>query len=329
MIKLEQISSDIAQNLCRLITSKLPEYFGLSEANEHYDQGVRERINIAAKVDDQYVGLISIEFPYSNNANIYWMAVLPEFHNHGIGKKLIEAACELAKNKQAKTITVETLSPKNADENYLKTYNFYLNQDFKPLFDLKPNNYEWKMVYMAKNLEEFHKTTENEDLTIRLLSAADIPIIVNSFQKANWPKPASIFEEYLKEQDSRERLVWIAYFKDEFAGYITLKFQSKYPSFLEKNIPEINDFNVLPKYRNKGIGLKLLKAAETIAATRSDIVGIGVGLYADYGAALKMYVKQGYIPDGLGITYGYKPVEPSKEVKLDDDLILWFSKKLK
>jgi GNAT superfamily N-acetyltransferase len=329
MIKLEQISSDFAESLCRLITSKLPEYFGLSEVNEHYAIGVRERINIAAEVDNQYVGLISIEFPYANNANIYWMAVLPEYHNQGIGRKLIEAACELAKDKQAKTITVETLSPKNADENYLKTYNLYLNQDFKPLFDLKPNNYEWKMVYMAKNLEEFHKTTENEDLTIRLLSVADIKIIVEAFQKANWPKPASIFEEYLKEQENDERLVWVAYFKDEFVGYITLKFQSKYPPFSEKNIPEINDFNVLPKYRNKGIGLKLLKAAETIAATRSNIVGIGVGLYADYGAAQRMYVKQGYLPDGLGITYDYKSVEPGKEVKLDDDLILWFTKKIK
>lgn len=328
MMKLEQISSDIAESLCRLVTSKLPEYFGLPEVNEHYAQGVRECINIAAKVDNQFVGLISIEFPYSNNANIYWMAILAEYHNQGIGKKLIESARELAKNKQAKTITVETLSPKNADENYLKTYNFYLKNGFKPLFDLKSKDYEWNMVYMAKNLEEFHKTTENEDLAIRLLSIADIPIIVNSFQEANWPKPTSLFEEYLKEQESNKRLVWVAYFKDEFAGYITLKFQSKYQPFLEKNIPEINDFNVLSLHRNKGIGLKLLELAEKTARLKSNIVGIGVGLYADYGAAQKMYAKQGYILDGLGITYNYKPVEPGKEVTLDDDLILWFTKEL-
>lgn len=54
-----------------------------------------------------------------------------------------------------------------------------------------------------------------------------------------------------------------------------------------------------------------------------------MGLYADYGIALKMYIKQGYVADGLGITYDYKPVEPGKEVKLDDGLILWFTKKLK
>lgn len=152
MIKLEQIPADIAENLCRLITSKLPEYFGLAEVNEHYAQGVRERMNIAAKLDGQYVGLISIEFPYSNSANIYWMAILAEYHNQGIGQKLIEAAYELVKNKQAKTITVETLSPKNADDNYLKTYNFYLKNGFKPLFDLKPKDYAWNMVYMVKNL---------------------------------------------------------------------------------------------------------------------------------------------------------------------------------
>jgi hypothetical protein len=33
----------------------------------------------------------------------------------------------------------------------------------------------------------------------------------------------------------------------------------------------------------------------------SESVGIGVGLYLDYGVAQTMYVKRGYIPDGKGI----------------------------
>jgi len=145
----------------------------------------------------------------------------------------------------------------------------------------------------------------------------------------NWPKPASLFERYLKEQETNERIIWLSFLEDKFAGYITLKWKSKYPSFLRRNIPEINDFNVLPLYRNKGIGLKLLKTAEDMAVTRSNVVGIGVGLYSDYGAAQRMYIKHGYIPDALGVTYNYKPVKPGSEVRLDDDLILWFTKKLK
>ncbi len=153
MIKLIQISAELAESLCRQITVSLPEYFGLPEVNEHYATGVKERINIAVKFDNEYVGLISLGFPYPSSCNIYWMAILPEYHTKGIGSKLIDEACRIAKNKLVKTITVETLSPKNSDKNYLKTYNFYLSNRFAPLFDLKPQGYEWSMVYMARNLE--------------------------------------------------------------------------------------------------------------------------------------------------------------------------------
>lgn len=155
MIKLEQIPPDLAKDLCCIIVAKLPGYFDLPEANEYYAEGVKTRTNIAAKLDGQYVGFVSIEFPYSTNASIFWMAILPEYHNQGIGKQLIESACNLAITKGSNTITVDTLSPKNADENYLKTYNFYLKNGFLPLFDLKPQDSEWNMVYMMKNIKKF------------------------------------------------------------------------------------------------------------------------------------------------------------------------------
>ncbi|WP_232002631.1 GNAT family N-acetyltransferase [Legionella sainthelensi] len=39
-------------------------------------------------------------------------------------------------------------------------------------------------------------------------------------------------------------------------------------------------------------------------------------------------VNRGYITDGLGIAYDYKPTMPGEKYSLDDDLILWFTKKL-
>jgi len=73
MIKIEPITPDLAEGLCRKITADLPEYFGLPEVNEHYAIGARSRLNLAARVGEEYVGLISIDFPYPENANIYWM----------------------------------------------------------------------------------------------------------------------------------------------------------------------------------------------------------------------------------------------------------------
>lgn len=146
------ISPHLAERLCRKITNKLPEYFGLSEANEHYALGVQTRVNFGAKIADDYVGLLTIDFPYPNNSNIYWMAVLPNYHSQGIGQNLLEAACKYSKEKGAKTLTVETLAPFESDKNYLKTYKFYKNNGFEPLINLKPQGYEWEMVYMVKML---------------------------------------------------------------------------------------------------------------------------------------------------------------------------------
>lgn len=181
MIQIEKITGELAQALCQTFTEELPEYFGLPEANEHYAIGVAKRINFAAKKDDNYIGLISIDFPYSNNANIYWMAVKPSFHRQGIGKQLIDTACHFAITQTAKTITVETLSPSESEDNYLKTYRFYQSVGFKALFDLKPAGYEWNMAYMMKQLEPL--AINQQAIVIKALALSDIPFLVDAFQK--------------------------------------------------------------------------------------------------------------------------------------------------
>ncbi|MGV8948528.1 MAG: GNAT family N-acetyltransferase [Candidatus Paracaedibacter sp.] len=172
------------------------------------------------------------------------------------------------------------------------------------------------------------KIYQPPEITIRPLAQSDIPIIIAKFAEHNWAKPSSTFENYLQEQQKGERVMWVAYVKDEFAGYITLKWQSNYQPFCQSKIPEIMDLNVLPSFRNIGVGSKLLEIAETTASTQSNLVGIGVGLYDGYGEAQKLYIKRGYVPDGRGIPYNYQPVVPRSTVTLDDDLVLWLTKKL-
>ena len=333
MIQIEKISQEVAEGLCRKITADLPEFFGLPDANKHYAVGMRSRQNFAANIDGDYIGLISIDFPYSNNCNIYWMAVLRHCQGQGIGHKLIEAACTLAKERGATTVTVETLAPFESDANYLKTYNFYQSVGFSPLLNLKPQDYEWNMVYMVKALEMTASIQAVTNISIRTFSAPDIPIIVNGFQQANWPKPATLFETYYQEQLKCERLIWIAHVDDQFAGYVTLKWKSHYKPFANASIPEIMDLNVLPPFRKAGVGSMLLDTAEKEVVTKSDIVGLGVGLYGGtdggYGAAQRLYVKHGYIPDGKGVTHNYRSANPGISYPLDDNLILWFTKKLR
>lgn len=162
-------------------------------------------------------------------------------------------------------------------------------------------------------------------MKISLLTETDIPLLEAAFESF-YAKPASTFEQYLQEND---RKVWVAYYEVVVAGYITLKLNSKYPYFAANHIPEIMDLNVIPTYRNKGIATKLLDIAEEEAAKTTSIIGLGVGLYKDYGSAQKLYIKRGYMPDGNGITYDYKQITPGSMVCLDDDLVLWMTKRIK
>ena len=168
--------------------------------------------------------------------------------------------------------------------------------------------------------------SKNADIRFKDLALEDIPMIVSAFAAMGWNKLAILFEHYCVEQNNGIRKVWVAFCDDEFVGYVTLKWISDYPPFKAEGIPEINDLNVLPKYRGRGIGAKLLDLAEIEAQTKSKMIGIGVGLYADYGRAQIMYVKRGYVPDGRGVTYYNQVLAPGESVTLDDDLVLWFVK---
>ncbi len=170
-------------------------------------------------------------------------------------------------------------------------------------------------------------------VVIRACEVVDIPEMLQSFMAIGWDKPPALFEQYLAEQQAGVRNIWIARAQNQFAGYVTLAWQSQYTYFTEQGIPEIMDLNVLPTFRKQGIGAQLLAVAETKAATKSATVGLGVGLYGGidggYGPAQRLYIKHGYLPDGKGVTYAYQPAVPGAQVRLDDDLVLWMTKSCK
>ena len=167
----------------------------------------------------------------------------------------------------------------------------------------------------------------DDALQIRPLRVEDPPVLAAAFDEIGWNKPESQYRRYLDEQDAGTRNVLIATVDSEFAGYVTVRWVSPYEPF--EGIPEVQDFNVLPKFRRRGIGSALMDAAEALVAERSPVVGIGVGLYADYGTAQRMYVRRGYIPDGRGLLYKLEQVPPGEMVRNDDDTVLMFTKHLR
>ena len=134
---------------------------------------------------------------------------------------------------------------------------------------------------------------------------------------------------YLDEQKKGVRMACLAEQKGKIVGYGHLLPNSEYPYFKQNKIPEINDVWVYEESRKQGIGSSLIRHLEKLAAEQGyKQVGIGVGLYRDYGSAQKLYSRLGFAPDGHGITYKHAPVVAGEKYPVDDDLILWLTKHL-
>lgn len=167
------------------------------------------------------------------------------------------------------------------------------------------------------------------NLAIRLLEARDVAPIASAFAALGWNKPASQYERYLQDQEAGRRVVPVAFVDDVFAGYLTVVWEAGYPPFRDESIPEIQDFNVLPPLRKKGIGTRLMDTAEQRIAERGfSVVGIGVGMPPDYGAAQRLYVRRGYVPDGRGLVSEDRFAQYGDVVRVDDGLALYLTKNL-
>ena len=109
---------------------------------------------------------------------------------------------------------------------------------------------------------------------------------------------------------------------------MTINWSPTYPPFCAGAIYEIQDFNVLPRFRRRGIGTSLMDQAEQKVSERSGVAGIGVGMSPDYGAAQRLYVLRGYVLDGKGLTRDGNPVRQGDEIIVNDKLVLYRTKTL-
>lgn len=166
-------------------------------------------------------------------------------------------------------------------------------------------------------------------MKIRRLEGGDAEAIFRAFAAIGWNKPREQYEQYYRQQEEGRSIVLVAEWLDTFAGYVKVAWWSDYAYFKVRDIPEIQDLNVLPQYRRRGIGNRLLDEAEILIAERKASAGIGVGLHPGYNAAQRMYVLRGYVPDGQGVTWKGKYIREGQQVVADDDLVLHLVKELR
>lgn len=167
---------------------------------------------------------------------------------------------------------------------------------------------------------------------IRPLEKADLPKIVAryTFPWSTPEKTLALWETYFNEQQKNVRTVFIVEEGGEILGYGSFLRQPECPYFATAGIPEINALWIDEKHQRRGLGTALIQQMEKLALQEGyKEIGIGVGLYRDYGPAQRLYFKLGYAPEGSGVTYKGLPTVPGEPYPLDDELILWLTKSLR
>lgn len=168
----------------------------------------------------------------------------------------------------------------------------------------------------------------DNDMLIRSMKIEDAKIINDTYMSYGWHPAMETYENYYKEQEEQKRKVFIAEYEGEVCGLCTLVMNPTEGPWAGMGYPEIVDLSVFFHVHKKGIGNKLLDVVEQEAAKVSDMVYLAVGVHSGYGAAQRIYVKRGYMPDGSGVWYQGKQLEQYAPCCNDDDLLLFMSKKL-
>lgn len=169
------------------------------------------------------------------------------------------------------------------------------------------------------------------DATIREMQEKDIDNIIKAFcfPWSSVQATTHKWKQYYEEHKKHIRTIYLLEKQGLIIGYASLLRNSNYPDFKNKNIPEINDLWISVEHRGQGLGKIFIQYLEKMAHNENySQIGIGVGLYSDYGRAQKLYVLLGYVPDGQGVTYKGEPIVPGDSYPVDDDLLIWLKKNL-
>ena len=160
---------------------------------------------------------------------------------------------------------------------------------------------------------------------IRLATLDDLLALVTLDQS----NEAGYFERCFEEQAQGRREILVATWGEKITGYVFLNGNPRYQPFRRLGIPEIQDLFVSPDVRRQGIGESLVQECEARARAKGCTqMGIAVGLHAGFGAAQRIYVRLGYVPDGAGVMYDRDAVRVGEMRAIDDELTLMMVKDL-
>lgn len=165
---------------------------------------------------------------------------------------------------------------------------------------------------------------------VRTAERGDIPRLTG-FRRAEDGDafPQEYWDQALAEQESGKREVFLGLIDENLIGYVHYNKFPQYAPFRRLGIPEIQDLRIGKSYRGSGYGRQLIEYCENQARQNgADTMGIAVGLLPSYGAAQRLYIKMGYVPDGNGVAHDRETVRFGELKAIDDNLCLMMIKAL-
>lgn len=123
-------SAEEKRRIARLILEALPDWFGIPEARDNYIEESADEITVASFDHDTPNGFLCLKETGKDTVELAVMGVLKECHRKGIGRKLFEAAKEIAVEKGYSFLQVKTVQMGRYEE-YDRTNRFYLALGFK------------------------------------------------------------------------------------------------------------------------------------------------------------------------------------------------------
>lgn len=133
------------------IAKLLPEWF-TKTGIEHMSVDLRYQQGFVVVNDSRIVGFLSF-FVTEGVGHIGWLGILPDFHRHGIGRKMVEELISELKQAGVHELRVSTLGDSVEYEPYERTRAFYRGIGFTDFQRIKQDDPECpEQLIMVKNI---------------------------------------------------------------------------------------------------------------------------------------------------------------------------------
>lgn len=122
--------------ICERILRALPDWFGIESSLVSYANDTERMPTWLAVRGDEIAGFVTVRRHFPRAAEIHCMAVLPQHHRSGIGRRLVSFVAARCLDEGVEYLQVKTVGPSRPDPFYERTRRFYQAVGFTPLEEI-------------------------------------------------------------------------------------------------------------------------------------------------------------------------------------------------